>query len=312
MKSPGAEIHPRPSALSAVALCLGLLGFSAVAQAETLTLATYNIENYVAANRMTEAGYRKDYPKPEPEKRALRAVIRALGADVLVVQEMGGQPYLDELQRDLRAEGLDYPHAALATASDADRHLAILSRRPLKAVTTHADLEFAYFGAREKVKRGLLEATVATTAGDVTIFVLHLKSRYTERPDDPASAVRRAAEATAIRDRVLRRFPSPAAARFVILGDCNDSRASKALEHLQKRGKTPIAERLAAADSRGDTWTHFYRREESYTHVDHILVSPALRPAVRDGAAKIFDGDGVREASDHRPVAVTLLIEPKK
>ena len=43
-------------------------------RAETLTVATYNIENYGPANRVTEAGYRKDYPKPEPEKRALRGV----------------------------------------------------------------------------------------------------------------------------------------------------------------------------------------------------------------------------------------------
>jgi hypothetical protein len=41
------------------------------------------------------------------------------------------------------------------------------------------------------VKRGLLEITLATTAGDLTLFGLHLKSRFTDRPDDPMSAVRR-------------------------------------------------------------------------------------------------------------------------
>ena len=100
-----------------------------LARAETLTIATYNIENYGPADRVTEAGYRKDYPKPEPEKRALRAVIRALDADVLVLQEMGGQPYLDELRHDLKQAGLDYPYAALAVAADADRHVALLSRK---------------------------------------------------------------------------------------------------------------------------------------------------------------------------------------
>src|SRR3954463_5859314 len=90
--------------------------------AESLTIATYNIENYGPADRLTDAGYRKDYPKPEREKEPLRKGIRALHGDILVLQEMGGQPYLDELQRDLKNEGLDYPHAALATAADADRH----------------------------------------------------------------------------------------------------------------------------------------------------------------------------------------------
>jgi endonuclease/exonuclease/phosphatase family metal-dependent hydrolase len=63
---------------------------------------------------------------------------------------------------------------------------------------------------------------------------------------------------------------------------------------------------LPAADSRGELWTHAFRREESYSRVDHIFVSPALRSAVQNGAARIYDGPGVREASDHRPVVVTL------
>ena len=298
---------PRPllSHLCFLWLCLG------AGAAETLTIATYNIENYGPANRITEAGYRKDYPKPEAEKRALRTVIRGLGAEVLVMQEMGGRPHLEELRRDLKAEGCDYPFAELAAASDADRHLAILSKRPLKGVVTHTDLQFAYLGGKETVKRGLLEATVATGAGDVTIFVLHLKSRFTDRPEDPMSATRRAAEATAVRDRVLKRFPAPADARFVILGDCNDSRTSKAVGFLQKRGTTAIAKLLPAADSRGEMWTHAYRREESYSRVDQILVSPGLLTAVENGAARIYDGAGVREASDHRPVVVTLSFEAK-
>ena len=32
-----------------------------------------------------------------------------------------------------------------------------------------------------------------------------------------------------MRDRVLKRFPDSAAAKFIILGDCNDSRTSRAL-----------------------------------------------------------------------------------
>ena len=98
----------------------------------------------------------------------------------------------------------------------------------------------------------------------------------------------------------------PAEARFVILGDCNDGKASKALGFLQKRGKTEIAVLLPVADSRGEAWTHAYRREETYSRVDHVLVSPRLRAAVAGGGARIFDGEGVREASDHRPVVVTL------
>jgi endonuclease/exonuclease/phosphatase family metal-dependent hydrolase len=312
MNALGFKIHPSSSVRSVVGIYFGLLLSVALAQAETLTLATYNIENYGSADRMTEAGYRKNYPKPETEKRALRAVIRALNADVLVLQEIGPRAYLDELRRDLKKEGVDYPHAVLLEAADADRHVALLSRRPLKSVTPHTDLEFTYFGAKEKVKRGLLEVVLATEAGDVTVFGIHLKSRFTDRPDDPMSAIRRAGEATAVRDRVLQRGSDPATTRFVILGDCNDTKTSKALQHLLKRGKTEIVALLPTADSRGETWTHSYRKEESYSHVDYILVSPALRPAVVGNSARIYDGPGVRDASDHRPVIVTLQIERAK
>jgi endonuclease/exonuclease/phosphatase family metal-dependent hydrolase len=176
-------------------------------------------------------------------------------------------------------------------------------------VATHSDLQFTYFGAKETVKRGLLEATIESALGDITLFAVHLKSRFTDRADDPMSAIRRAAEATAIRDRVLKRFPNPAAARFIVLGDCNDGRTSRALAFLQKRGKTEITLLLPAADSRGETWTHAYRKEDSYSRVDHILVSPALIAAVPNRIARIYDGDGVRDASDHRPVFVVLNLE---
>ncbi|HVW84064.1 MAG TPA: endonuclease/exonuclease/phosphatase family protein [Bryobacteraceae bacterium] len=288
---------------------LGVLGFVAAAaatSAETLSIATYNVGNYGPAGRMTDDGYRPAYPKPEREKRALRQVIRALDADVLFLQEMGPQPYLDELQRDLRDEGCIYPHAFLAEANDAERHVAVLSKRPLSGVRTLANLEFSYLGARSPVKRGLVVATVRTTAGDIALFGFHLKSRLTERPDDPLSAHRRLQEAVAIRDEVLRRFPNPASARFVLIGDCNDSKASKAVERLQKRGKTVIALLLPASDPAGECWTYSYRREDSYQRVDHILVSPALRDAIAGGGARILAGPDVAEASDHRPVVIRL------
>jgi len=293
------------------ALCAGKTGWLVfllvvTARAQLLTIATYNVENYGPANRMTDAGYRQDYPKPEAEKRALRTVITGLHADVLVLQEMGGQPYLDELKRDLKAEGTDYPYAVLLEGADADRHVALLSKRVPKSVVPHPALEFAYFKGVERVKRGLLEVTITTAAGDVTIFGVHLKSRYTDRPDDPLSAARRIGEVTAVRDCVLQRVGDPAVTRFLILGDCNDTKDSKAVQRLVRRGKTPVVVLLPATDSRGESWTYGYRKEDSYSRVDHILVSPALKPEVQGGVAHVYDGPGVREASDHRPVMVTL------
>jgi endonuclease/exonuclease/phosphatase family metal-dependent hydrolase len=110
----------------------------------------------------------------------------------------------------------------------------------------------------------------------------------------------------AIRDFVLGRFPDPAAARFVVMGDCNDTRNSKPLRLLTRRGGTTIATLTKAADRNGESWTYCYKKEDTYSRVDYILVSPALVSAVPEGAARVYDGPGVGDASDHRPVVVRL------
>ncbi|MFO1450773.1 MAG: endonuclease/exonuclease/phosphatase family protein [Opitutaceae bacterium] len=271
------------------------------------SVATYNVENYTLADRLVDGVYRKSYPKPERAKAALRRTLRELGAQVVVLQEVGGNAFLEELQRDLHLEGANYPHAALVEAADPDRRLALLSQeRPLE-IRTHTDLSVMYFGAREPVKRGLLEVTFMRPWGPVTLFAVHLKSRYTDRPDDPQSAVRRAAEATVLRDRILERCPNPSLRPFVVLGDFNDSRVARPIRAFLQRGALSITILLPASDSRGEVWTHRYAKEDSYSRVDHILVSPALYPWIEFGRATIADGADVAEASDHRPVVVRIL-----
>jgi endonuclease/exonuclease/phosphatase family metal-dependent hydrolase len=287
----------------AIGFCWCLL-----ARAESLVIATYNIENYTATDRMTPEGYRQNYPKPEAEKTALRAVIHALHADVLVLEEMGPQPFLDELQHDLAKQGDEYPHAFLLDGPDPERHVALLSKRAWKTVTPHTDMEFTYRGRMEKVKRGLLEVVFAAGGGDFTLWAVHLKSKLTENDDmdDPQSANLRTAEAMAVRRTVLEKFLDPATARFVILGDFNDGKGSKPLQDLLRHGQANIAYAVPAADSHGEVWTEFYAKQEIYSGFDHVLVSPGLRGAVRDHRAVIFDAPEVLLASDHRPVVVTL------
>jgi endonuclease/exonuclease/phosphatase family metal-dependent hydrolase len=278
-----------------------------VAQASApgrLRVATYNLENYLSTDRRVEGSYRRDYPKPESEKDALRTVVREMQADVLAVQEIGDLRYLNELQRDLGREGIVYPHTAWMEGVDRDRHLALLSRFPITRIRRHADLTFAYLGGRGEVRRGLLEVGIAAGGGELTCFVLHLKSRFTERSDDPQSAVFRAAEATAVRNRILS-LAEPADP-YLLLGDLNDSPSSRTLRLLLRRGETVVAHLLEAGDPRGDTWTHRQAREDVYSRFDYVLVSPGLLAAVVDGRARVIDLPETRLASDHRPVVVDL------
>jgi len=292
--------------LGRVILILFLLAPSVFAR--PLTIATYNIENYLVTDRMVEGVYHQAYPKPEVEKAALRQVIGEISPDILAVEEMGTQPFLDEFQRDLKRAGQNFPFAALLEAADPDRHVAVLSKVPFKEVRRHAKLETSYFGHKQLVKRGALEVVFATDAGDFSLFVVHLKSRYTERNDDPESAIQRAQEAEAVRDLVLSRYPDPTKGRFIICGDWNDTRGTRPVRALQKRGALSLGDLLPATDSHGETWTHFWRREETYSRIDYLLVSPALKSLVVGGQARIGDGPGVGQASDHRPLVMKLNI----
>jgi endonuclease/exonuclease/phosphatase family metal-dependent hydrolase len=293
------------SRLRALLLCFAL---AAVAEG-ALKVATYNIENYTLADRMVDGVYRPAYPKPEKEKAALRQVIVGISPDILALEEMGPQPFLSDFQRELKQAGQDFPHAVVLDAADADRHVAVLSKVPFKEVHRHTKVPITYFGQPDVVKRGVLEVVIATTSGDISIFVVHLKSKHTERKDDPESAQQRALEAEAVRDLVLSRHPNPATARFIVCGDWNDTRNSRPVQAMQKRGETGIGEILPAADSRGKTWTHFYRREGTYSRIDYVMVSPAVKPLVADGRAKIWDGPGGTEASDHRALCLQLKVD---
>ena len=289
---------------------LAVLG-SASAPGEALRVATYNIQNYTLANRREGAVFRPAYPKPETEKAALRRVIAALDADVIALQEIGGEAFLRELRRDLASEGITYAYGEAMIAGDDERGLAVLSRVPLGHVTAHRDLAVKRKGVApsDQVRRGILEVEVPLAGGTVTLFIVHLKSRITEMKEDPEAEDQRVAEAQAVRDMVLSRFPEPARARFLIVGDFNDQPGSRALKAIQDRGKTEITQWVDAADEQGYRWTHAYERIAVYSRLDHVFVSPGLSGSLDAPLRARIVGEpieAVKLASDHRPIVVEL------
>lgn len=291
----------------------GLAGLLSIGFAETWKIATYNLANYNLTDRQIEGAFLTQYPKPEREKTALRRIIKRMDVDVLALQEIGGEAFLRELQRDLKSEGMIYPYSRVLTAVDEARKVAVLSRHPFASVHEHDDLDFKYFDGRELVKRGMLEVRFDTPVGELTLFVVHFKSPLTERRDDPGAEVRRGREATAARDRVLERFPDPEIAKFLVLGDFNDGPADRAVRAFRTRGELAISELLPVEDSRGETWTHSYRRNDVYSRVDHIMFSPGMTRWVESGIGTVIDWPGVMSAGDHRPVVIELnLSDPSQ
>jgi exonuclease III len=81
---------------------------------------------------------------------------------------------------------------------------------------------------------------------------------------------------------------------------------------MVKRGETVIGELVEARDARGETWTHYFRREDLYSRIDYLMASPGLQVALPRAGARIYDGPGQAEGSDHRPVIVELDLNPAK
>ncbi len=271
--------------------------------AQTLRVAAYNVQNWNSCDRLVEGVYRMGYPKPEIEKAAVVANIVALRPDVLALEEMGPQEYLDELQHRLRVSGVVYPYAALLKGPDSARHLALLSKVPFEVFHFRA-LKLKYFDEERRVCRGLLEARFSSGAQAWRIFVVHLKSRASEREDDPQSEKLRIAEAQAIREQILR-VTEPETA-YLVVGDFNDAPRSSALKRFLQKGSRTLALMLPLEDSRGEMWTHRWEKEGAYSRIDYILASPAMHAAIVGGSGKIYDGPGVMLGSDHRPVMVEI------
>lgn len=297
-----------PAALLPFALCVSPSGLLA----EKLRVATYNLENYNLTNRVTEDGFSRDAPKPEKQKDALRAVLRAMNADVLAVQEIGGAPFVEELRRDLAAEGLNYPHAVTLDGPDPHRKLAILSKRPFASLARHPRLETGFDipspGERVSlVNRGLLGVTLTLGGRPLRLATVHLKSRLTRDKKDPRGERERLAEALVIRSRLIADGFAEDGALALLMGDFNDGPHAAPLTRLERLDAgAPFLSRLEARDAAGESWTYRNDRKGFYDRSDYAFATPALKPFVI--RARALDHPLTARASDHRPVVVDLEV----
>ena len=283
-----------------------------------LRVATYNVRNYLMTDRLVPGKpgdkliWRKNYPKPEIEKKALRRIIAKVDPDILALQEMGGAPYLKEFQRDLEhVEGVSYPHSALMLGADEDRHVAVLSKIPFNQVVQHKSLSHKYFGQNEIVRRGLLEVQFNTNGLDWSLFNLHLKSKWTERKDDPEASLKREGEATAVREFLKKKHPVSDGHPYLLVGDFNDTPNSKPLARILRSGNNRLCRYIYCQDERGRIWSHYWRKGGLYSQIDYICASFGMLdlyklPEGQWPSGNIEDSSDSMLASDHRMVWVDL------
>ena len=298
-------------ALLVVACC----PFHSIA-AETFRVAAYNVENYLDAP--TES---RHFVKSAEAKAKIRESIKAINPDILALEEMGTTNALLELRDSLKAEGCDFPFWEHVQAYDDSIHVAVLSKRPIVARRPHTNENFLLDGKRFQVKRGFSEVEIqAATNFTITLIGAHLKSKLASAIADEGAE--RLEEARILRRIVDARLAANPAAKLIVLGDFNDAKSSGSTKAIIGSGKTRLFD-TRPAERNGDdqpnsnprfdpsnvTWTHYYGKEDSYSRIDYILVSPALKKFWRADETYIPTIPNWGAGSDHRPVVAGFTTE---
>jgi len=212
------------------------------------------------------------------------------------------------LQRRLKSAGLHLPHSTWVDGPDKQRHLALLSRFPLADVRHDTRTEFRLGALPRRMQRGILDCTVQVRPGfALRLLGVHLKSPRVV-PDFDQAEFRRA-ESLVLRRHVVNILESAPETRLLVFGDFNDSKNSPVVAGvLGRAGAGTSLTALPLADRQGDQWTYRWKESDEYTRVDYVMVSENLRPLVLRGGTRLHRAKNWFEASDHRPLIVSLRL----
>jgi endonuclease/exonuclease/phosphatase family metal-dependent hydrolase len=292
---------------------LSLVDVRGVRAAPHFRLATYNLENYLLAPVDSRP------VKPALARAQIRESLRAIKADVVALQEVGGTNALFELRNALMREGLSYPHWELVHGWDTNIQVAILSQWPIVARRPQTNDAFLLFGRKFRVSRGFLEVDLRIhDRYTFTLITVHLKSRRPVPEADEAEL--REQEARILREKIEARLSRAPNANLVVIGDLNDVQDSLSTRAVIGKGRfglidTRPAERpggtLAPMQRRQVTWTHYYGKEDTYSRVDYILLSKGMAREWNRDDTYILTLPNWGEGSDHRPIVAGFLAEER-
>ncbi|MBI2927731.1 MAG: endonuclease/exonuclease/phosphatase family protein [Verrucomicrobia bacterium] len=300
---------------------IGLLTFALCSAsglaAQVFRVATYNLENYLAAPAGTRPA------KPASAKTKIRQSIRELKADVLALQEVGGTNALLELRASLKADGVDYPHWEFVHGFDTNIHVAVLSKFPFAARRPHTNESFLLKGRRFFVSRGFAEVDVQLNPRyTFTLISTHLKSR---REVATASETElREQEARLLREAIDARLAASTNLNLVVLGDFNDTHDSLTIKTVLGKGATALLD-TRPAERNGDsfrqtdkrwprrtvTWTYHYGVKDAYERIDYLLLSRGMAKEWDPKGTFVLSLPNWGVGSDHRPLVASFWAEDR-
>jgi endonuclease/exonuclease/phosphatase family metal-dependent hydrolase len=295
--------------------CLFIVAFfaaSALAEerdlAKGIVFCTYNVRNWVGDDQRSAKGAPAK-PKSESEKEAVIQVLREVQPDIVGVCEMGSPAQFEDFLARVKPLGL--VHSEYVEAADPDRHLALVSRFPIVAKNSQSDIRFMMGGIEERMRRGILDATIQVTpAYRLRCVGAHLKSKL---PSAEGEALVRRHESSKLRthlDAILKTEP---AANLLCYGDFNDTRDAPAFQEISGiRATGSFVEAIPAKDDSGDRWTHYWKDADQYSRIDFIFASRGILPELVRDSGRVNHSENWNTASDHRAVSIRILPAERK
>ena len=307
------------------ALAGALLSASAVAQpAEpgVLTVATYNLEN---AFDVFDDPYSADEGtavKSRNELRALASAIGATDADLVFVQEVENEQLLAAMVAEFLPDA-GYGVCLVTPTNDGRGiHLGLLSRLPVRSVTSHRWASFTHPDRPEEVlhfSRDAQEVEVELPGGTpLTVYNVHLKSNGS-REGDERSIFKRTAEALKLKELAADRLAADPRALYLAVGDFN----SDYVQTPEQRGPWPAM--AAFREPLADGTRVFLDahdglpREQRESHpaggffpaanFDYVFASPAMAERLVPGSATMVTRGDLVTGSDHLPVVASFRVD---
>lgn len=243
------------------------------------------------------------------DRRLTSAILALADADVVCLQEVFDLATLDFFHDHLmRHAGLGaYPYRVCLPGNDGGgRDLAVLSRRPLQDVQSHAELVPADLGLtappgiRPDVpifRRDCLFFRV----GAAHLFHCHFKAPW---PDAARSWPVRRMEACAVRKLVEVRFSDDPAALWLIIGDLNEPVGHSTAEPAIAPLLPPFSVDLVARMPEQERWTFYDAQAGQYARPDALLASHELARRCHDAVPKALRAGLDRDA--HRAAEARL------
>ncbi|MHC5109831.1 MAG: endonuclease/exonuclease/phosphatase family protein [Planctomycetota bacterium] len=269
-----------------------------------LKIASFNILNLFDTYDAPEHGDEATEPKNREEIDHVAETIRKINPDVIALQEIENQDYLEAFRR-VCLKDMGYEIVFREGNDRRGIDVALMSRVPVGTVTSHRHVRFPGPGdTMRTMERDLLQVMLHPPGSSpLELWVVHLKSNYGGREHAEPIRMGEARYIRSLLDQALQQDPD---ARIVVLGDFNDTWESETMQTIVGSGATAMA---AFFEDLPDDGQITYNKGSYRSMIDFIIASPSLAADYVKGSYAIVDGSVATIGSDHNPISAEFSLK---